>query len=37
LLEGGALCDISPTLLKIMGLTQPDEMKGRSLIEFDQE
>lgn len=37
LLEGGALCDISPTMLKIMGLTQPDEMKGHSLIEFDQE
>ncbi|MBV2091386.1 MAG: 2,3-bisphosphoglycerate-independent phosphoglycerate mutase [Candidatus Thiodiazotropha sp. (ex. Lucinisca nassula)] len=36
LLEGGALCDISPTLLKIMGLSQPDEMKGRSLIEFDE-
>jgi 2,3-bisphosphoglycerate-independent phosphoglycerate mutase len=36
LLEGGALCDISPTLLKIMGLSQPDEMQGRSLIEFDE-
>ncbi|MES9939759.1 MAG: 2,3-bisphosphoglycerate-independent phosphoglycerate mutase [Candidatus Thiodiazotropha sp. 6PLUC2] len=36
LLEGGALCDISPTLLRIMGLPQPDEMKGRSLIEFDE-
>jgi 2,3-bisphosphoglycerate-independent phosphoglycerate mutase len=37
LLDGGALCDISPTLLKIMGISQPDEMKGRSLIEFDEE
>jgi 2,3-bisphosphoglycerate-independent phosphoglycerate mutase len=36
LLEGGALCDISPTLLNLMGLSQPDEMKGRSLIEFDE-
>jgi 2,3-bisphosphoglycerate-independent phosphoglycerate mutase len=36
LLDGGALCDISPTLLKIMGLSQPDEMQGRSLIEFDE-
>jgi 2,3-bisphosphoglycerate-independent phosphoglycerate mutase len=36
LLEGGALCDISPTLLKIMGLSQPDEMQGRPLIEFDE-
>jgi 2,3-bisphosphoglycerate-independent phosphoglycerate mutase len=34
--DGGALCDIAPTLLKIMGLGQPDEMKGRSLIEFDE-
>ncbi|MCU7905819.1 MAG: 2,3-bisphosphoglycerate-independent phosphoglycerate mutase [Candidatus Thiodiazotropha sp. (ex Epidulcina cf. delphinae)] len=34
LVEGGALCDISPTLLKIMGLAQPDEMQGNALIEF---
>ena len=35
--EGGALCDISPTLLKIMGLDQPMEMQGRPLINFPQE
>ncbi|MCX7627926.1 MAG: 2,3-bisphosphoglycerate-independent phosphoglycerate mutase [Methylophilaceae bacterium] len=35
LIEGGALCDIAPTLLKIMGLPQPREMTGRPLIEFD--
>ena len=32
LLENGALCDISPTLLQMMGLKQPVEMTGRSLI-----
>jgi 2,3-bisphosphoglycerate-independent phosphoglycerate mutase len=32
LLEGGALCDIAPTLLTILGLEQPDEMTGRSLL-----
>ncbi|MEJ2609421.1 MAG: 2,3-bisphosphoglycerate-independent phosphoglycerate mutase [Candidatus Thiodiazotropha sp.] len=37
LIDGGALCDISPTLLKIMGLEQPDEMKGHALIEFEGE
>lgn len=35
--EGGALCDISPTLLKIMGLEQPTEMQGRPLIHFEVE
>ena len=30
--EGGRLCDISPTLLQIMGLPQPKEMTGTSLI-----
>jgi 2,3-bisphosphoglycerate-independent phosphoglycerate mutase len=30
--SGGCLCDVSPTLLKIMELAQPDEMTGRSLI-----
>jgi 2,3-bisphosphoglycerate-independent phosphoglycerate mutase len=33
--NGGALCDIAPTLLKIMGLPQPDEMQGSPLIDFD--
>ncbi|MES9992530.1 MAG: 2,3-bisphosphoglycerate-independent phosphoglycerate mutase [Candidatus Thiodiazotropha sp.] len=37
MIEGGALCDISPTLLKIMGLAQPDEMQGHPLINFMQE
>lgn len=30
--EGGCLADIAPTLLEIMGLKQPDEMTGKSLI-----
>ncbi|HHW45488.1 MAG TPA: 2,3-bisphosphoglycerate-independent phosphoglycerate mutase [Clostridiales bacterium] len=30
--EGGKLCDISPTMLKILGLPQPPEMDGVSLI-----
>lgn len=30
--EGGALCDIAPTLIEILGLTQPEEMTGESLI-----
>jgi len=29
---GGKLCDISPTLLDMMGLSQPKEMTGRSLL-----
>lgn len=32
LLENGALCDIAPTLLKMMALPQPVEMTGRSLL-----
>ncbi len=31
--DGGALCDIAPTLLELMGLEHPQEMTGRSLIE----
>jgi len=30
--EGGALSDIAPTLLALMGLPQPPEMTGRSLV-----
>ena len=30
--EGGRLCDIAPTMLKIMGLDQPKEMTGVSII-----
>lgn len=32
LAQGGALCDIAPTLLTILGLDQPKEMTGRSLL-----
>ncbi len=34
LMEHGALCDIAPTLLQIMGLPQPAEMTGRSLLQM---
>ncbi len=30
--EGGALCDVAPTVLDLMGLEQPEEMTGVSLI-----
>lgn len=30
--DGGRLCDIAPTMLKIMGLEQPKEMTGTSII-----
>ena len=30
--EGGKLCDIAPTMLKIMGIAQPLEMDGTSII-----
>jgi len=31
----GALEDIAPTMLKLMGLPQPREMTGHALIEFE--
>ena len=31
--EGGRLADIAPTMLQILGLPQPAEMTGKSLIE----
>ncbi len=31
--EGGRLCDIAPTLLEMMGLPQPPEMTGVSLLQ----
>ncbi|MDW8480061.1 MAG: 2,3-bisphosphoglycerate-independent phosphoglycerate mutase [Xanthomonadales bacterium] len=31
---GGALCDVAPTVLELMGLEPPPEMSGRSLVEF---
>ena len=30
--EGGRLCDIAPTMLQILGLAQPAEMDGQSLM-----
>lgn len=30
--SGGALCDVAPTLLKLMGIEQPVEMDGQSLL-----
>lgn len=35
LLASGALEDVSPTMLAIMGVTQPIEMTGKSLIQFE--
>ena len=31
--DGGVLADVAPTLLDLLGLAQPEEMTGRSLIE----
>ncbi len=31
--KGGKLCDISPTIIKLLGLEQPAEMTGKSIIE----
>jgi len=33
-LKDGALCDLAPTLLALMGLEQPAEMTGHSLAEL---
>ncbi|HBS43098.1 MAG TPA: 2,3-bisphosphoglycerate-independent phosphoglycerate mutase, partial [Oceanospirillales bacterium] len=33
-IKEGSLCDISPTLLDIMGIEQPKEMTGHSLLSF---
>ena len=30
--EGGRLCDISPTIIKLLGLTRPKEMTGESIV-----
>lgn len=32
--HNGVLADVAPTLISIMGLEQPSEMSGKSLIEF---
>jgi 2,3-bisphosphoglycerate-independent phosphoglycerate mutase len=29
--DGGALCDVGPTILGLLGLEQPNEMTGRDL------
>ena len=34
MIDGGALQDVAPTLLAMMGLQQPSEMTGKSLIAF---
>ncbi len=31
--EGGVLADVAPTVLNVLGIEQPPEMKGRSLIQ----
>lgn len=31
--EGGRLADLAPTILQLMGLPQPEEMTGRSLLQ----
>jgi len=33
--KGGVLSDIAPTLLSMMGISQPEEMTGSSLITFE--
>jgi len=35
LVPGGALADVAPTLLALMGLPQPPEMTGRPLVTFE--
>jgi len=30
--SGGALCDVAPTLLELLGIEQPGEMEGESLV-----
>ena len=34
--DGGALCDIAPTILSIVGVPQPQQMTGKSLLETTQ-
>ena len=31
-ISGGALCDLAPTLLHLMGLSAPAEMEGKDLL-----
>jgi 2,3-bisphosphoglycerate-independent phosphoglycerate mutase len=30
--DGGQLCDLAPTVLALMGIPQPEEMTGASLL-----
>lgn len=34
--SGGALCDVAPTILEIMGLPQPHSMTGQSLLQHTE-
>jgi len=36
-LEGGILADVAPTLVSLLGLPQPAEMTGRSLLLYQPE
>ena len=33
--DDGSLCDIAPTLLKLMGMDQPKEMTGHNLADIN--
>jgi 2,3-bisphosphoglycerate-independent phosphoglycerate mutase len=33
--EGGSLRDIAPTMMNLLGLAQPEEMTGQSLLELE--
>jgi len=35
-LHDGRLADVAPTLLALMGLPQPEEMSGRSLMDVSK-
>ena len=35
-LHDGKLADVAPTLLELMGLPQPEEMSGRSLMDVSK-
>jgi 2,3-bisphosphoglycerate-independent phosphoglycerate mutase len=30
---GGRICDVAPTMLELLGLPQPTEMTGRTLLQ----
>ncbi|MGD8575144.1 MAG: hypothetical protein PVJ40_09360, partial [Gammaproteobacteria bacterium] len=34
--EDGVLADVAPTVLALMGLEQPAEMSGHSLVRFGE-